>query len=283
MMENMSDHEIESGYADPVRRLLAIGSPSNPVRREWPDYAVEYGLGREHIDDLIRMSCDMALHESEQDDGLLWAPVHAWRTLGQLRAEAAVAPLLALVNALKDDDAAGEELPVVFGMIGPIAVQPLAELLADHSTPSSTALAAIDGVKEIGKRHPACRGECIDVLVRVLEPHEAESPWVNGFAVWALTHLAAVEAIEAIRAAYRRGAVDLSVNGDEEDTEIALGLRETRATPKPSYSILPEGWKRPEAPPTRHVPTTAPKSAKIGRNDPCPCGSGKKYKKCCLP
>ena len=23
--------------------------------------------------------------------------------------------------------------------------------------------------------------------------------------------------------------------------------------------------------------------AKIKRNDPCPCGSGKKYKKCCLP
>ena len=21
---------------------------------------------------------------------------------------------------------------------------------------------------------------------------------------------------------------------------------------------------------------------KIGRNDPCPCGSGKKYKKCCI-
>jgi hypothetical protein len=25
------------------------------------------------------------------------------------------------------------------------------------------------------------------------------------------------------------------------------------------------------------------KATKIGRNDPCPCGSGKKYKKCCLP
>jgi preprotein translocase subunit SecA len=22
---------------------------------------------------------------------------------------------------------------------------------------------------------------------------------------------------------------------------------------------------------------------KVGRNDPCPCGSGKKYKRCCLP
>ena len=21
---------------------------------------------------------------------------------------------------------------------------------------------------------------------------------------------------------------------------------------------------------------------KVGRNDPCPCGSGKKYKKCCI-
>ena len=23
------------------------------------------------------------------------------------------------------------------------------------------------------------------------------------------------------------------------------------------------------------------RDVKIGRNDPCPCGSGKKYKKCC--
>jgi uncharacterized protein len=29
------------------------------------------------------------------------------------------------------------------------------------------------------------------------------------------------------------------------------------------------------APESRH------KSGKIGRNDPCPCGSGKKYKRCC--
>jgi uncharacterized protein YecA (UPF0149 family) len=25
----------------------------------------------------------------------------------------------------------------------------------------------------------------------------------------------------------------------------------------------------------------ARREAKVGRNDPCPCGSGKKYKKCC--
>ncbi len=27
--------------------------------------------------------------------------------------------------------------------------------------------------------------------------------------------------------------------------------------------------------------TVKRQTAKVGRNDPCPCGSGKKYKKCC--
>ncbi|HAO21754.1 MAG: hypothetical protein BWK80_28225 [Desulfobacteraceae bacterium IS3] len=34
-------------------------------------------------------------------------------------------------------------------------------------------------------------------------------------------------------------------------------------------------------PPSSSQPRLAGKQ-KIGRNDPCPCGSGKKYKKCCL-
>ena len=29
-------------------------------------------------------------------------------------------------------------------------------------------------------------------------------------------------------------------------------------------------------------PTNHAVAEKIGRNDPCPCGSGKKYKKCCM-
>jgi uncharacterized protein YecA (UPF0149 family) len=35
--------------------------------------------------------------------------------------------------------------------------------------------------------------------------------------------------------------------------------------------------------PNRTAPpaTVQRKGDKVGRNDPCPCGSGKKYKKCC--
>lgn len=33
--------------------------------------------------------------------------------------------------------------------------------------------------------------------------------------------------------------------------------------------------------PVQHTGTVARDTPKVGRNDPCPCGSGKKYKKCC--
>lgn len=37
---------------------------------------------------------------------------------------------------------------------------------------------------------------------------------------------------------------------------------------------------RKEVPPLKHDPVVI--GHKTGRNDPCPCGSGKKYKKCCM-
>ncbi|MCG8430456.1 MAG: SEC-C domain-containing protein, partial [Candidatus Omnitrophica bacterium] len=54
----------------------------------------------------------------------------------------------------------------------------------------------------------------------------------------------------------------------------------------------PQSQPRPQAaPPGQPAPQPAPpppgpsaaraSSAKVGRNDPCPCGSGRKYKKCC--
>ncbi|MEP0772806.1 MAG: preprotein translocase subunit SecA [Acidobacteriota bacterium] len=56
----------------------------------------------------------------------------------------------------------------------------------------------------------------------------------------------------------------------------------------PTYSSKAEasamGGERPEArqSPTAGPPTTVRRQTpKVGRNDPCPCGSGKKYKKCC--
>ncbi|MGE4560981.1 MAG: YchJ family metal-binding protein, partial [Desulfobulbus sp.] len=38
-----------------------------------------------------------------------------------------------------------------------------------------------------------------------------------------------------------------------------------------------------EEQPVAAVPSSPAKAKKVGRNDPCPCGSGRKFKKCCGP
>ena len=58
--------------------------------------------------------------------------------------------------------------------------------------------------------------------------------------------------------------------------KVQLAREEEEALPKKkvvSYGASPKQ----AAVPVEH------KKIKVGRNDPCPCGSGKKYKKCCLP
>ena len=58
------------------------------------------------------------------------------------------------------------------------------------------------------------------------------------------------------------------------------GMPGGSAAPAPGGFPPPQG---PTGPPTRpQTPRTVVRSqAKVGRNAPCPCGSGKKYKKCC--
>jgi preprotein translocase subunit SecA len=67
-----------------------------------------------------------------------------------------------------------------------------------------------------------------------------------------------------------------------EDVEIELGLRKERSAPRSYHWTFEEAVPHPDA--LGNDPASLPvrKGKKIGRNDPCPCGSGKKYKKCCL-
>jgi len=49
----------------------------------------------------------------------------------------------------------------------------------------------------------------------------------------------------------------------------------------PQWESLLSEEKRKEITKAQRLSGTVIKGEKIGRNDPCPCGSGKKYKKCC--
>src|SRR6266403_3557677 len=171
MIETVRHNDVRTDYAVPVRRLLFIGETRNYDPAEWPDYAAKFGLGREHIDELIRLACDAALNWGDPDSPEVWAPLHAWRALGQLRAEASVAPLLAFLKTAEGDEAVGEEFPKVFGMIGRPAIPHIARFLSDLSNPTFPVATAIEGLKEIAERHPDCRAECVGILARTLQQH----------------------------------------------------------------------------------------------------------------
>ena len=64
--------------------------------------------------------------------------------------------------------------------------------------------------------------------------------------------------------------------------EVAEPVRVAAAAPRWQENRTGDGVGVAAARPAgRGEPRTAT-GEKVGRNDPCPCGSGKKYKKCCL-
>jgi len=215
--------ERTAGYQPPVARLLTMGESERISPEQWPDYH-ELGIGPEQIPDLIQMATDEALNEASSESPEVWAPVHAWRALGQLRAVEAVEPLLELFDKLQDDDWVHEELPEVFGMIGPAALSLLAAYSADLSHLDFSRIGAIRSMEKIGKRWPDARSETIAILEERLKRFEENEPHVNGFLVVALVELGAKEAAPLIKRAFAQGYVDRMVMGDWERVQVELGL-----------------------------------------------------------
>ena len=84
------------------------------------------------------------------------------------------------------------------------------------------------------------------------------------------------------------------MSGGESALESTLGSPRQSAAPQAQPAraksvndvfasmISQVGGNRPQPMPMApQAPAARPAAPAVGRNDPCPCGSGKKYKKCC--
>jgi hypothetical protein len=217
-----------SPYPEPVARLLTLGDPG-ALGDDWPDY-LDHGLAPEHIPDLIRMATDPALNLGKPDSPDVWAPLHAWRALGELQAGEAVEPLLALLEDEElQDDWAAEELPLVFGKIGPPAIAQLAAHLANPRHSQRLRMSAAQGLSEIAQEYPGTRSECVAVLTQILDDPTNTDRELNGFVLGSLLDLDAVESAEVIQRAFERGAIDESFAGDWEEVACELGLTDRPA------------------------------------------------------
>jgi hypothetical protein len=231
--ELLMEKDRNTGYQPAVERLLTYGESKWITPDEWPDYR-EVGIGPEQLPELIQMATDEALNVAASGSAQVWAPVHAWRALGQLRAVEAVEPLLELFDRLEDDDWVHEELPAVFALIGPAALPPLAAYLAALWHTDSSLMSAIASIEKIGKQWPDARDEALAILEERLERFEENEPEVNAFLVEALVELGAKEAAPLIERAFAERYVDPMVMGNWEDVQVELGLKSAEeVAPKP--------------------------------------------------
>ncbi|MCX5656297.1 MAG: DUF1186 domain-containing protein [Planctomycetota bacterium] len=254
----------------------------------------------------------------DENDVSGYAPIHAWRGLAQLRAAEAIGPLLEMMDPLDglNDDWYLDEFPHVFAWIGPASTAPLRDYLLDDRHGVYPRTIASGGLKELARRHDQVRDDVVKMLCEALSKFEQSDETFNGLLVADLLDLKAAEAAELIERAHAADRVDTMVCGCWETVRKELGVEGLGLVPKELAArktsflppdlqakfeaaaerlfgrpLLPEDhWEEPDdadypddlddvVPDGPFLPLQPVKKA--GRNDPCPCGSGKKYKKCC--
>jgi preprotein translocase subunit SecA len=86
-------------------------------------------------------------------------------------------------------------------------------------------------------------------------------------------------AFQDMIASIKEGIVELifkaKIKATEEE-EVGIFLQAPKNFIHSQYKALTKTKEQPEP-----AKSPEPSAKKVGRNEPCPCGSGKKYKKCC--
>lgn len=240
---------------------------------------------------------DETLWKSHGAEG--WAVVHAFFLLGGIRAPGSLAPLIrALGRAYEHEvDEIGEVGPLLLSGFGPGALTELQAAAGDRKLPLQVRLDVLIALGWTARRHPQTAGAVPDALRRFAEGPGGELEFRRMAASVLLdfarpadrAFLSSADFFEAetVEAVYRDGPEPMPApdewlrfyepqedDGDpsepgEEGPDIDLeALAAQRDLLAPLDSRVPaEGPLRADA--------------KVGRNDPCPCGSGKKHKKCC--
>lgn len=246
-----------------------------------------------------------------------WMPLHAVKLLGTMADLRALPQLVnTLIQAYEvEDEWIMEDLPTVFGRIGPPAIDLLEEFIQAYEGDDKvwwSRSAAADGLVAIAMNYP-CEQECILTFLHGLFS-EDDDPIFLSFLVKSLLNLGDTTSFPILEEAFDRGIIDefiiarddlnsakkvprnlynkdlLDFYGPEEvarrkkrwDKEKDERERyETQKLEEREKSISIE-LKRLEIANILNERNILPFTGKVGRNEPCPCGSGKKFKKCCF-
>jgi hypothetical protein len=295
---------------DPAGLLGLLRAHEDRVPREWIEECARRGEAMvAALSDLIR---DDAFWGDDVSLGQWWLRFHAAMILGLIASEAAGTLLVDLMRRLSqaEDDALQDWLaglwPLLFRNKPDGALGPLRELAQDRKADWYIRTGATDACLAMARE----RGE---------EPTERALAWLAAIVAdeqedWDLRLCGGNALLDFPRAQYRPLLESLA------ERQTGFGAHFVADDVDEAYRVMRDGpnWERfnkdiwhfytPQAIAARQerwaeederaaawarrgdlyddfydAEPYVRANPKIGRNDPCPCGSGKKYKKCCLP
>jgi hypothetical protein len=233
--------------------------------------------------------------EKEVGDG--WAPISALHLLAAIADPDGLEPILRVLHRRPDDlgDWLTEDIPSILACFGPAAVEPVKELVSNRYLDVYVRVAGSGALSLIAREHPDCKDEIVDFFHEILV-REGEDKTFLSFCVGDLAEIKDPSAKPIMRSLFDGSRIDEEIITWSliEDIYQTWGDDLLASKEDPMRFFSPENLnylrKLTEEIQSEHrTQTTVPWSAleepekrKVGRNDPCPCGSGKKYKKCCL-
>jgi tetratricopeptide (TPR) repeat protein len=230
-------------------------------------------------------------------------PLHAMLLLNELRSEASLPVILDFLE--KDDeflqfwlgDYLTDTIWVVLYNLGHNHLDLLKEFLLKPGIDIYSRSAVADALCQMILHHPEQREIIRSLLSDVLSAYFEGTPEsglidsdFNGLLLNNLIDCGLKELLPLIRKLFDKKYISIGMAGDYEDV-VKHFDKKLKFDPKRKihsifeiYNDVINNWASyTEDNNILPMATSTPaKSVKIGRNDPCPCGSGKKYKKCCM-
>lgn len=246
---------------------------------------------------------------NENDDW--WSVIHAVYILGTIGTPDTVVPLvraLRLADAY-DNEYVIDELPSIFGKIGMPALDYLKRLAEDKTSGNQSRIVAILGLAAITINNTKAGDKAFPCIYSIFQDEEEEQD-VKDCAAHVLIDFLRIEYKDALLAFARenqkleeefRGMSFFKV--DEIEDAFAKNEKNLSHYMHDWMSFYDEDqieqrqecWEEDPTGMTEEdeydeedyfdeniLRPFVKEVQEIGRNEPCPCGSGKKYKKCCL-